>query len=186
MEEQKEQIQRLFANSGWEASRILSHMATAENFYVQHTAQVKMESWSTGRTVLLGDAGYCPSPVSGLGTTMALVGAYVLAGCLITHEHDLPRALEQYETQMRPFVDSAQSLGPGIPAVATPYTEWGIWVLRTVISTVGSLMGISRVTGLGTVLGWAFWPLSLVLKQVGWLGGVESMPLPKYEKMKKI
>ena len=186
IEEQKEQIQRLFANAGWEAPRILSHMATAENFYVQQTAQVKMDSWSTGRTVLLGDAGYCPAPVSGLGTTMALVGAYILAGCLITHEHDLPKALEQYETQMRPFVDSAQSLGPGIPAIATPHTEWGIWVLRTVISTVGSLMSVSRVTGLGTVLGWLLSPLSLVLKQVGWLGGVESMPLPKYEKMKKV
>lgn len=184
IEEQKEHVQRTFADAGWEAPRVLSQMATAENFYVQQTAQVKMDSWSTGRTVLLGDAGYCPAPVSGLGTTMALVGAYILAGCLITHEHDLPRALEQYEEQMRPFVDSAQSLGPGVPAIATPHTEWGVWTLGTVIATLSSFMSISRVTGLGTVLGWAFWPLSLVLKGVGWLGGVESMPLPKYEKMK--
>ena len=185
VKEQKEQVQRLFGNAGWEAPRILSEMATAENFYVQQTAQVKMDSWSTGRTVLLGDAGYCPAPVSGLGTTMALVGAYILAGNLITHEHDLPTALKQYEKQMRPFVISAQSLGPGIPALATPYTKWGIWALRTVITAVGSLMGASRVTGLGTVLGWALWPLSLALKRIGWLGGVESISLPKYEKMKK-
>ena len=96
----------------------------------------------------------------------------------------MPKALEQYEKQMRPFVDSAQSLGPGLPDLATPYTELGIWALRRVIATVGSLMGASRVTGLGTVLGWVFWPLSIALKQVGWLGGVENMPLPKYEKMK--
>jgi len=184
IDEQKRHVQRLFANAGWEAPRILREMTTAENFYVQQTAQVKMDSWSTGRTVLLGDAGYCPAPVSGLGTTMALVGAYILAGNLITHEKDLSKALEQYETQMRPFVDSAQSLGPGLPAIATPHTEWGIWALRTAIKTVGSLMSVSRVTGLGTVLGWALWPLSLALKQVGWLGGVESMSLPKYEKMK--
>lgn len=183
-DEQKAHIQQTFANVGWEAPRVLSQMTTAENFYVQQTAQVKMDSWSTGRTVLLGDAGYCPSPVSGLGTTMAFVGAYVLAGCLITHEHDLPRALEQYETQMRPFVDSAQQIGPGLPALATPQTKWGVWVLGSVIATVGSLMDVSRVTGLGAVLGWLFWPISLVLGEVGWLGGVENMPLPKYEKMK--
>lgn len=184
VDEQKEQVRRIFANAGWEAPRVLSHMATADNFYVQQTAQVKMDSWSKGRTVLLGDAGYCPSPISGLGTTMALVGAYILAGNLVSHEHDLPKALEQYEKQMRPFVDSAQSLGPGLPDLATPYTEWGIWTLRRAVATVGLLMSAFRVTGLGTVLGWAFWPLSLALKQVGWLGGVESMPLPKYEKMK--
>lgn len=184
IEEQKAHVKQTFANAGWEADRALSHLDTAENFYVQQTAQVKMDSWSTGRTVLVGDAGYCPSPVSGLGTTMALVGAYVLAGCLITHEHDLLRALEQYEKDMRPFVDSAQSLGPGVPGIATPYTPWGIWALRTAIATVSSLMGISRVTGLGTLLGWVFYPISLILGEVGWLGGVESMPLPKYEKMK--
>jgi 2-polyprenyl-6-methoxyphenol hydroxylase-like FAD-dependent oxidoreductase len=184
VDEQKAYIARKFAGVGWEVPRILSHMASAENFYVQQTAQVKMDSWSTGRTVLLGDAGYCPAPVSGLGTTMALVGAYVLAGCLVTHEHDLPKALEQYENQMRPFVDTAQRLGPGVPGIATPHTEWGIWVLNNVIATVGALMSVSRVTGLGTVLGWLVWPVAWVLRGVGWLGGVERMPLPKYEKMK--
>jgi 2-polyprenyl-6-methoxyphenol hydroxylase-like FAD-dependent oxidoreductase len=186
VDEQKEQIQRVFTDAGWETTRILSHMANAENFYVQQSAQVKMESWSTGRTVMLGDAGYCPAPVSGLGTTMALVGAYVLAGCLITHEHDLPKALEQYETQMRPFVNSAQSLGPGVPDIATPLSGWGIWTLNTALATVSSFMSASRVTGLGTALGWVLWPVTSALKSVGWLGGVESMPLPKYEKMKTV
>jgi 2-polyprenyl-6-methoxyphenol hydroxylase-like FAD-dependent oxidoreductase len=176
VDEQKAYIARKFKG--------VAQMGGAENFYVQQTAQVKMDSWSTGRTVLLGDAGYCPAPVSGLGTTMALVGAYVLAGCLITHEHDLPRALEQYEQELRPFVDAAQSLGPGVPGIATPHTEWGIWLLNSAIAAVGAGMGVSRVTGLGTVLGWLFWPVAWVLRGVGWLGGVERMPLPKYEKMK--
>ena len=38
-----------------------------------------METWSEGR-VTCGDAGYCASPLSGMGTSLALVGAYVLAG----------------------------------------------------------------------------------------------------------
>ena len=187
VEDQKALIQRTFADAGWETARVLSHMEDAENFYVQQVAQVKMQSWHKGRTVLLGDAGYCPAPVSGLGTTMAIVGAYVLAGCLITHEEDLPRALEQYEADMRPFVDSAQKLPPGVPSVATPQTEWGVWALRTILATVGAAMKVSRMTVVGTVLAWAFWPFQLVstlFAQVGFLGGVESLPLPKYERMK--
>lgn len=189
VDEQKATIQRTFADAGWETSRILSHMQNAENFYVQQVAQVKMNSWHKGRTVLLGDAGYCPAPVSGLGTTMAIVGAYVLAGCLVTHEHDLARALEQYETDMRPFVDSAQKLPPGVPAIATPQTQWGIWALNTALASVGAAMKVSRMAVVGTVLSWAFWPFSLIstaFTQIGWLGGVESLPLPKYEKMKGV
>jgi len=39
-----------------------------------------MDSWSSGRATLVGDAGYCASPLSGMGTALALVGPYVLAG----------------------------------------------------------------------------------------------------------
>jgi 2-polyprenyl-6-methoxyphenol hydroxylase-like FAD-dependent oxidoreductase len=187
VEEQRGIVQRTFAGIGWETERVLSHMKDAKDLYVQQVAQVKMPSWNKGRTVLLGDAGYCPSPVSGLGTTMAIVGAYVLAGCLVTHEHDLPRALEQYEADMRPFVDSAQKLAPGVPAIATPQSEWGVWALRRALATVGAAMKVSRMAVVGTVLAWAFWPLSLLstaFNQIGWLGGVESLPLPRYEKMK--
>ncbi|KAM0689762.1 hypothetical protein Q7P36_010633 [Cladosporium allicinum] len=189
VEEQRVIVQRTFAGAGWETERVLSHMEHAEDFYVQQVAQVKMPSWHKGRTVLLGDAGYCPAPVSGLGTTMAIVGAYVLAGCLVTHEHDLPRALEQYEADMRPFVESAQKLPPGVPAIATPQSEWGVWALRRVLATVDTAMKVSQIKGVSTVLSWAFWPFSLLSTafiQVGWLGGVESLPLPKYEKMKGV
>jgi 2-polyprenyl-6-methoxyphenol hydroxylase-like FAD-dependent oxidoreductase len=189
VEEQRVIVQRTFAGAGWETERVLSHMEHAEDFYVQQVAQVKMPSWHKGRTVLLGDAGYCPAPVSGLGTTMAIVGAYVLAGCLVTHEHDLSRALEQYEADMRPFVESAQKLPPGVPGIATPQSEWGVWALRRVLATVDTAMKVSQIKGVSTVLSWAFWPFSLIstaFTQVGWLGGVESLPLPKYEKMKGV
>jgi hypothetical protein len=117
---------------------------------------------------------------------MALVGAYVLAGCLITYEHDLPKALEQYEMQMRPFVTSAQNIGPGVPEIATPHSRWGIWTLNTALVTVSTFMSVCRMTGLGAVVGWVLWPVTSAFKSVGWLGGVESIPLPKYKKMKTI
>jgi 2-polyprenyl-6-methoxyphenol hydroxylase-like FAD-dependent oxidoreductase len=44
--------------------------------------QVQLDRWSQGRVVVLGDAGCCPSPLTGLGTSLALVGAYILSGGL--------------------------------------------------------------------------------------------------------
>ena len=59
-------------------------MDTAPDLYFDSVSKVKMDNWSRGRIALLGDAGYCPSSLSGMGTGLALVGAYVLAGELAT------------------------------------------------------------------------------------------------------
>jgi 2-polyprenyl-6-methoxyphenol hydroxylase-like FAD-dependent oxidoreductase len=48
------------------------------DFYFDSLSLVQMDSWSKGRVVLVGDAGYCATPLSGQGTSLALVGAYVL------------------------------------------------------------------------------------------------------------
>ncbi len=82
-------------------------------------AQIRMERWSHGRAVLLGDAGYCASPLSGQGTSLALVGAHVLADALGRGDGDHRAAFAQYEDRMRPFVTLNQALAtenPGGPA----------------------------------------------------------------------
>ena len=42
--------------------------------------QLELTSWSRGRVTLVGDAGYCPGPAVGGSTSLAVYGAYVLAG----------------------------------------------------------------------------------------------------------
>ncbi|CAO1597564.1 hypothetical protein XANCAGTX0491_001371 [Xanthoria calcicola] len=70
-----------FRGAGWQTDRLLDGMATTDNFYCQEAIQIHTDTWSQGgRVVLLGDAAYCPSPITGMGTTGAFVGAYVLAG----------------------------------------------------------------------------------------------------------
>jgi 2-polyprenyl-6-methoxyphenol hydroxylase-like FAD-dependent oxidoreductase len=81
-------------------------------------AQIRMDHWSTGRVALLGDAGYCPSPLSGQGTSLALVGAYLLADELGKADGDHHSAFVRYEQRMRPFVELNQALAtenPGGP-----------------------------------------------------------------------
>ena len=48
--------------------------------YFDAIGQVRAPRWSKGRVALLGDAAFCPSPVGGGGSSLALIGAYVLAG----------------------------------------------------------------------------------------------------------
>ncbi|MEU3604960.1 FAD-dependent monooxygenase [Streptomyces sp. NPDC035033] len=103
----------------WEGARLAEAARKAPDFYCDAMAQIRMEEWSRGRVVLLGDAGHCPSPLSGQGTSLALVGAYVLADCLGRDAGDHRAAYARYERRMRPFVDLNQALAtenPGGPA----------------------------------------------------------------------
>ena len=112
-------LERHFANVGWEAPRLLRAARTAPDFYLDSMGQVRLDRWAQGRVVLLGDAGYCPSPLSGLGTSLALVGAYILAGELAathgatTEEVAISNAFDRYENRMRAYVEQGQELPPG-------------------------------------------------------------------------
>jgi 2-polyprenyl-6-methoxyphenol hydroxylase-like FAD-dependent oxidoreductase len=68
------------ADGGWHCDELLTAAQQADDFYFDSFAQVQMDSWSSGRVTLCGDAGYCASPLRGMGTGLALVGAYILAG----------------------------------------------------------------------------------------------------------
>ena len=128
---QKSLLQKVFADAGFEASRILRELPNTDNFYLDCAAQVKMDRWTQGRVALVGDAGYCPSLLTGMGTNMAFVGAYILAGELARHQ-DYKEAFKQYETLMRPYVTETQKLFPGYASVITPKTRLGI-ALRNAI-----------------------------------------------------
>jgi 2-polyprenyl-6-methoxyphenol hydroxylase-like FAD-dependent oxidoreductase len=88
----------------WETPRLLEAMWAAPDFYFDAMAQIRLDRWSLGRAVLLGDAGYCASPMSGQGTSVALVGAYVLADALARAGGEHGVAFPAYEGRLRQFV----------------------------------------------------------------------------------
>lgn len=100
-----------YAGEGWEIPRLLDGMAAAPDFYFDSLSQVHMETWAAGRVALVGDAAYAASAASGQGTSLALVGAYVLAAEL-AGAADHATAFAAYEERMRPFVTRNQALGP--------------------------------------------------------------------------
>jgi len=107
---QKQMIVERAAEVGWEFPRIVQYMQETPDFHFDSASLICTDSWSRGRITLVGDAGYCASPLVGQGTTNAMMGAYVLAGELATHTDDLAAGIAAYEQALRVYVTHSQDL----------------------------------------------------------------------------
>ncbi|KAJ5370596.1 uncharacterized protein N7496_006688 [Penicillium cataractarum] len=121
---QKEAFVEAFEDMDWQTDRLISGLKESDDFYANELGQIKMNQLSTGRVVLLGDAGYCPSPFTGLGTNLCLVGAYVLAGELARQRNDVMGALKCYEEKnaalhCRVSANLSNDSGVSLPIFAT-------------------------------------------------------------------
>jgi 2-polyprenyl-6-methoxyphenol hydroxylase-like FAD-dependent oxidoreductase len=145
LEAQRRLLDDRFAGAGWRVPDLLRAAHAADDFYFDALAQVHMDSWTRGRVALVGDAAYCPSPLTGLGTSVALVGAYVLAGELNAHP-DHRTAFAGYERIMRPYVDIGQQLPPGGMRSYAPRSQRAIWARWTSTRLMASrpLRGLTR------------------------------------------
>ncbi|NTE86595.1 FAD-dependent monooxygenase [Agrobacterium rubi] len=135
--EQRRYMLERFSGDGWEFPRILDAVENVEDFYFDSLRQVRMKRWSKGRVVLTGDAAWCPTALSGIGTTLALVGGYVLAGEL-SKSQDHKEAFDSYEHIMRPFVREGQNIPQIIPRMLWPQTRFGLAAMRTVMRVAGT------------------------------------------------
>lgn len=131
-DEAKAWLKQTFADAGWETPRVLEGLDKADDLYFQVLRQVKMDRWSSGRVALTGDAAWCATPVSGVGTTLAVVGAYVLAGEL-ARTNDHAEAFRAYDRVMRPFVEEGQGAGKG-PSWTHPQSRFGILLQRAMLN----------------------------------------------------
>jgi 2-polyprenyl-6-methoxyphenol hydroxylase-like FAD-dependent oxidoreductase len=131
-------LREVFVDAGYAAPRVLAGLAAdSSSLYLDRIAQVRLPSWSHGRVAVVGDAAYCATPISGMGTSLALIGAYLLAGELAANP-DHAAAFAAYEKRMRPIVDEAQKLAPGVPGIANPTSRLGVRIFRTVVRLAGS------------------------------------------------
>lgn len=131
-------LRERFADVGWQTQRVLDGFAAApEEFYLERAEQVRTPRWSRGRVVLLGDTAW--GGPTGMGTSLALLAAHVLAGELALERDralsrgasmEPERALAAYEQRLRSYVDKTQRVRPGIPALACPKSRWGLALLH--------------------------------------------------------
>ena len=125
-----------FAGVGWATDRILDGFEVApQEFYMERMDKVALSAYSRGRVIVVGDAAWAAGP-TGMGTTLALVGAYVLAGELDRARSgsriDHTRAFAGYESVIRPYAEAVQTLPPGGPRVVLPRTDRALALQRLV------------------------------------------------------
>lgn len=139
--EQKEAWIDVFKDAGWECERFMLGLKLTQDFYAHEIGQIHMPLLHNQRVVLLGDAGYCPSPFTGMGTTLSLIGAYILAGELAKHGDDIEGALKAYHELMQHPLDKYQRLaGAGGDELGFyPSSALGIRVANAALWTVSSL-----------------------------------------------
>lgn len=129
--QQKQILANVFSGAGWVVPQMLQEMWKAPDFYFDTMSLVRMDSWSKGRVTLVGDAGYCPSPLTGQGTNLALVGAYILAGELKAAEGDYQTAFAVYEKEMRDYVEQNQKTAERNGKGFMPPSNFKIWLRNT-------------------------------------------------------
>jgi len=106
--QQRRLIEERFDGLGWKVPAMLAGSARDDEFYFDRINQIRMPSWSRGRVTLVGDAGYCVSPLAGFGGSMAIIGAGRLAAALEQNRGDHAAAFRHYEDGLRPFVEEVQ------------------------------------------------------------------------------
>ncbi|MGX7703681.1 FAD-dependent monooxygenase [Methylobacterium sp. Gmos1] len=141
---QKDFLRERFRDAGWEAPRVLAALDDTDDFYFDVLRQVRMPRWSRGRIALTGDAAWCVTPLAGIGATLAITGARVLAGELARGD-DVPDALAAYERAMRPIVSQAQGVPKIAPRLMHPRTRAGIRVLHGALwaASLPALRGVA-------------------------------------------
>lgn len=122
----KEALKRAFSGMGWECTAILSALDDASGIYFDTVSQIRMDAWTKGRVVLLGDAVACPSLIAGEGAGLALAEAYVLAGEIHRHAPDLGAALDGYESRIKPYATRKQRYAEGLVPSFVPRTALGV------------------------------------------------------------
>jgi 2-polyprenyl-6-methoxyphenol hydroxylase-like FAD-dependent oxidoreductase len=125
---QKAAIRRIFSAWGWECAQILDALDGAATLYLDRVSQIHMENWSKGRTVLVGDAAFCPSFLAGQGSALAMIAAYILAGELkqATGSHEI--AFARYSERLRTFVAGKQNAALGFASFFAPRSGFGLFL----------------------------------------------------------
>ena len=132
LEERKELLRNAFGQSGWELPQILAAMDPVHEIYYDRVSQIRMECWSKGRVMLLGDAAACVSLLAGEGCGLAMTEAYLLAGELKLAGNDYREAFQRSEERLRPFLERKQESARNFATAFAPKTAFGVWFRNSV------------------------------------------------------
>jgi 2-polyprenyl-6-methoxyphenol hydroxylase-like FAD-dependent oxidoreductase len=126
---QQAQLRQAFTGVATDVDHWLQEVERTPAFYFDEITQLELTTWSRGRVTLVGDAGYCPGPAVGGSTSLAVYGAYVLAGEIAEAGGDHVAAYAGYERRMMPSVLGSRSLARVNAKTLVPGSRWGVRAL---------------------------------------------------------
>ncbi|KAF2664929.1 FAD/NAD(P)-binding domain-containing protein [Microthyrium microscopicum] len=143
VEKEKQAIAEIFQGAGWRTGEMIKSLPDAKDFYCERLAMIKLDSWRKGSVALVGDAAYCPSVQSGMGTSSSLIGAYILAGEIgracgeanaespssQNTKNAVETALRAYESKFKPFMKDIQR-GVKEESGMYPESQFGITLMN--------------------------------------------------------
>ncbi|ROQ59291.1 2-polyprenyl-6-methoxyphenol hydroxylase-like FAD-dependent oxidoreductase [Streptomyces sp. 840.1] len=135
---QRDLVAEAFAGAGWEVPGMVDAMRDADDLFFDTAGQIRMPHWSSGRVALVGDAAYAPSFLTGQGTSLALVGAYMLSHALAA-DRDHSASLAAYERGLRGFVAMNQAMADNGAATLFPVTARALEQRDTMLRGLATL-----------------------------------------------
>jgi 2-polyprenyl-6-methoxyphenol hydroxylase-like FAD-dependent oxidoreductase len=136
---QKELLRVAFAGKHAMVDGWLDELDRTPTFYFDSITQLQLDTWSRGRVTLVGDAGYCPGPAVGGSTSIAVLGAYVLAGELAQANGDHARAFAVYEREMADPVRRSRAFARTVAKTLVPNSAAGVWALTRGVELISML-----------------------------------------------
>jgi 2-polyprenyl-6-methoxyphenol hydroxylase-like FAD-dependent oxidoreductase len=141
---QKRLLNDAFAGAGWQVPELLRRVGAAPDFYFDPVSQIRMPKWTDGRVALVGDAAACPALLSGEGTSLALIGACLLAGELAAAGGDHRAAFDRYEAELTPYVHRAQGRAARGARMLIPTTRAGLAVRDLALRLLPLIASVRR------------------------------------------
>ncbi|GAA3573549.1 FAD-dependent monooxygenase [Amycolatopsis ultiminotia] len=108
----------------WQVPEIRAAFAdpAAKGFYFDSVSQTHLPHWTKGNVAVIGDAAHCAALLSGMGTTLAIRSAELLATTWTEYHADLRAAAATYHELLRPYVEKCQAFAAEGAPIMVPST----------------------------------------------------------------
>jgi 2-polyprenyl-6-methoxyphenol hydroxylase-like FAD-dependent oxidoreductase len=97
-----------FKGYGSEVQQLIDRFLQNGLLFSDKMGMVHAPNLVDNQIVLLGDAGYCPTALSGMGASLSIYGAKALAHFISQSLDDISLACQQYNSLMQPIIEKFQ------------------------------------------------------------------------------
>lgn len=108
---------------------IINEASKKDKLFFDQVTQIRIhDNWHKNRVVLIGDAAFCITLLSGQGSSMAMTAAFVLSEQLEKHREDYKTAFAEYEKSLRPMIEKMQKKAVKNAATFVPTSRFNLLV----------------------------------------------------------